>query len=353
MAVYLTHDPHAADLPLRPLVRYEYSPRGELVAVHGRDASQVRAFQYHPQWPGRMTAHAYAGRPAVRYVYNEAGKVVEQLRQGALSYRFDYAQDSTTVTDSLGRVSIYHFRGEGGLRRVVKLQEADGGVTQSRFDDSGRLLASIDALGRETHYELDVATGGLLSITQPDGLQSRFSYNAQGQIEQSTRPNGASDRFAYDAMARLASVTDALGHVTRYHYADERSEQPRSIEDARGGQKHLAWTSAGQLCSYTDCSGSVTRYRYDRWGKPRRRRARKARRPGRTTTSGAASLPERMVWAKPPAMRTTKQAISPASPRPMATSCSSSATSRASPGSITTAATPSGSTTTMRDAWCA
>ncbi|QNP47839.1 DUF6531 domain-containing protein [Diaphorobacter aerolatus] len=114
MAVYLTHDPHAADLPLRPLVRYEYSPRGELVAVHGRDASQGRAFQYHPQWPGRMTAHAYAGRPAVRYVYNEAGKVVEQLRQGALSYRFDYAQDSTTVTDSLGRVSIYHFRAKAG-----------------------------------------------------------------------------------------------------------------------------------------------------------------------------------------------------------------------------------------------
>lgn len=149
MAVHLTHDPHHPDLPNLPLVRYEYGPRGELVAVYGRDGSKGRAFQYHPQLLGRMTAHAYAGRPLVRYVYNEAGKVTEQLRQSALSYQFDYAEDSTTVTDSLGRVSIYYFKGKGGLRRVVKLQEADGSITQSRFDGNGRLLASIDALGRE------------------------------------------------------------------------------------------------------------------------------------------------------------------------------------------------------------
>ena len=58
MAVYLTHDPHEPDLPHHPLVRYEYSPRGELIAVYGRDGSRNRAFQYHPQLPGRMTAHA-------------------------------------------------------------------------------------------------------------------------------------------------------------------------------------------------------------------------------------------------------------------------------------------------------
>lgn len=266
MAVHLTHDPHEPDLPTQPLVRYEYSARGELIAVHGRDGSQTRVFQYHPQLPGRMTAHAYTGRPPVRYVYNETGKVIEQLRQGALSYRFDYAEDSTTVTDSIGRVSVYHFEGEAGLKRVAKLQEADGSITQSRFDASGRLTASIDALGRETHYELDVATGALLSITQPDGLQNRFSYNPLGQIAQSIRPNGAVDHYDYDEQGRLVSATDALGHITRYHYADARSEQPHTIEDAKGGHKHLTWSDTGQLTSYTDCSGSITRYRHDRWG---------------------------------------------------------------------------------------
>ncbi|QNP49485.1 RHS repeat protein [Diaphorobacter aerolatus] len=265
-AVYLTHDPHWPEPLTEPLVRYEYSARGELMAVYGRDGRLQRRFQYHPQWPGRMTGLVYAGRPEITYSYNEQGKVVELAKQGALSYRFEYAKDSTKTIDSLGRETVYHFEGEAGLRRVVKVQHPDGSITQSRFDPSGRQTSSIDALGRETQYELDVATGALLSITPPDGLQSRFSYNAQGQIDESTRPNGASDRYVYEAMGRLASVTDSLEHVTQYLYSDNVSEQPNAIIDARGGKKFFGWNGAGQLTSYTDCSGSITRYRYDHWG---------------------------------------------------------------------------------------
>ncbi|MBF5005996.1 DUF6531 domain-containing protein [Diaphorobacter caeni] len=267
-AVHLTHDPHWPEPLTEPLVRYEYSVRGELIAVYGRDGSQQRRFQYHPKMLGRMTALAYPGRPPVSYVYNEQGKVIELNHPGALSYHFDYAEDATTVTDSLGRTRVYHFKGEAGLRRVAKLQHADGSITQSRFDDSGRQLASIDALGRETRYELDISTGSLQSITQPDGMQIQFDYNMQGQIAFTTRENGAMDSYAYDELGRLASVTDALGHITRYHYADAGSEQPERIVDARGGTKHLTWSAADQLTSYTDCSGSVTRYRHDRWGQP-------------------------------------------------------------------------------------
>ncbi|MPM21493.1 Protein RhsC [bioreactor metagenome] len=265
-AVYLTHDPHHADVPQQPLVRYDYSAHGELTAVFGRDGSLLRRFQYHPQMLGRMTAHAYAGRSPVTYVYNEQGKVVEQIRQGALSYRFDYHEDSTTVIDSMGRESVYYFEGEAGLCRLVKMRHPDGSIAQDRFDASGRQTASIDALGRETQYDRDVATGRLLCITQHDGLQSRFNYNAQGQIEQSIRENGASDHYAYDPLGRLASVTNALGNTTRYRYADDSSEQPSIIIDARGGEKLCSWNQLGQLISYTDCSGSVTRYRYDRFG---------------------------------------------------------------------------------------
>lgn len=265
-AVYLARDPHWPELPAEPLVRYEYSQRGELIAVHGRDASLQRRFQYHPQLPGRMTAHAHAGRPPVGYIYSAQGKVIEQHRQGAPSYRFDYADDSTTVTDSLGRQTTYHFEGQAGLRRVVKLQHPDGSTTQSRFDASGRLTASIDPLGRETRYEPDIATGQLICLTLPDGKQSRWDYNAQGQVLLSLGPDGAREQLEYDALGRLTASTDPLGHATRYRYAGAQSEEPTTIEDARGGKKHLTWNAVGRLSSYSDCSGSTTRYTYDRWG---------------------------------------------------------------------------------------
>ncbi|QNP49124.1 DUF6531 domain-containing protein [Diaphorobacter aerolatus] len=271
MAVHLTYDPqdtdpHGAQPLPQLLVRYEYNPRGELVAVYGRDGSLQRSFQYHTELPGRMVAHAYAGREPVTYAYNETGKVVGQHRPGSLSYRFDYHPDSATVTDSLGRRKTYHFEGQAGLRRVVRIEQADGSTTQSRFDASGRLTASIDALGRETSFELDVATGALLSVTLPDGSQSRWDYNAQGQMVQSRSASGMTTRFVYDDQGRTASTSDALGNTTRYVYPDERSAQPSVVQDARGGEKHLTWNTAEQLIRYSDCSGSTTRYRYDRWG---------------------------------------------------------------------------------------
>ena len=152
------------------------------------------------------------------------------------------------------------------LQTADKLEQPDGSTTQSRFDASGRVTASIDALGRETHYELDVATGRLLGITSPDGSQTRWNYNAHGQIVHIVNPGGSSEHIEYDTKGRLTASIDALGHATRYHYAEPQSEVPNAIEDARRGQKHLTWNAAGLLTSYTDCSGSTTRYRYNRWG---------------------------------------------------------------------------------------
>ncbi|EHT0428204.1 RHS repeat protein, partial [Salmonella enterica] len=46
-AVWLTHDPAYPDnLPALPLVRYMYTPRGELSAVYDRSDTQVRSFTY-------------------------------------------------------------------------------------------------------------------------------------------------------------------------------------------------------------------------------------------------------------------------------------------------------------------
>ena len=266
MAVHLTHDPHYPERLAHPLVRYEYSARGELMTVYARDASVQRRFWYHPKLVGRMTAHAYAGREPVTYTYDESGKVIAHDRPGSLSYRFDYQAQATVVTDSLGRQNTYHFEGEGGLKRVVRQVAFDGGISQSRFDPSGRLLSSIDPLGRETRFDLDTATGAVLSITLPDGAQSSWNHNPHGQVILRRNTSGATERFEYDELGRPTATIDALGHITRTHYPNEETEQPNTIEDAKGGFKLLTWTSTQQLASYTDCSGSVTRYRYNRWG---------------------------------------------------------------------------------------
>ncbi|HGV3678810.1 TPA: RHS element protein, partial [Escherichia coli] len=61
-AVWLTHDPeYPENLPAAPLVRYGWTPRGELAAVYDRSGKQVRSFTYDDKYRGRMVAHHRAG----------------------------------------------------------------------------------------------------------------------------------------------------------------------------------------------------------------------------------------------------------------------------------------------------
>ncbi|HHH6080116.1 TPA: DUF6531 domain-containing protein, partial [Escherichia coli] len=177
-AVWLMHDPaYPESLPAAPLVRYTYTEAGELLAVYDRSNTQVRAFTYDAQHPGRMVAHRYAGRPEMRYRYDDTGRVVEQLNPAGLSYRYLYEQDRITVTDSLNRREVLHTEGGAGLKRVVKKELADGSVTRSGYDAAGRLTAQTDAAGRRTEYGLNVVSGDITDITTPDGRETKFYYN--------------------------------------------------------------------------------------------------------------------------------------------------------------------------------
>ena len=134
-AVWLTHDPeYPENLPAAPLVRYGWTPRGELAVVYDRSGKQVRSFTYDDKYRGRMVAHRHTGRPEICYRYDSDGRVTEQLNPAGLNYTYQYEKDRITITDSLDRREVLHTQGEAGLKRVVKKEHADGSVTQSQFD---------------------------------------------------------------------------------------------------------------------------------------------------------------------------------------------------------------------------
>ncbi|WP_330985184.1 MULTISPECIES: DUF6531 domain-containing protein, partial [Enterobacterales] len=265
--VWLTHDPeYPQDLPARPLVRYAYSPRGELTAVHDRSGVQTRHFAYDEAYPGRMVAHHYAGRPATQYRYDAAGRVTAQHNPAGLSYAYVYEKDRVIITDSLKRQEVLHTEGEGGLKRVVKKVFADGSVTHSEFDPYGRLVAQTDAAGRKTAFRLSPGSGLLDAIVSPDGRITTFSYSPQRQLIRTTYPDGLRSQREYDAQGRLTAETDRHGDTVRYTFDSPRNELPATREDATGSQQKMAWNCYGQLLTSTDCSGYQTRYEYDRFG---------------------------------------------------------------------------------------
>lgn len=265
--VWLTHDPEYPDnLPAKPLARYEYSPRGELVAVYDRSNTVVRDFVYDAKHPGRMVAHRHTGRPQTTYHYDAAGRVTAQRNPAGLSYAYAYEKNSITLTDSLKRREVLHTEGDGGLNRVVKQERADGSATHSEYDPAGRLIAQTDAASRRTEYRLSPGSGLLKEIITPDGRRTELYYNSQRQLTSTVYPDGLKTRQEYDDRGRLTSETTRNGSTTRYFYDDPCCEHPCAIEDPTGSKKQMVWSRYGQLLEYTDCSGYRTHYVYDRFG---------------------------------------------------------------------------------------
>ncbi|UKJ22847.1 DUF6531 domain-containing protein [Enterobacter mori] len=266
-AVWLVHDPEYPDnLPAEPLVRYAYTPRGELAAVYDRGGVQVRSFTYDDKHPGRMTAHGHAGRPQTTYRYDDAGRVVAQHNPEGLSYTYGYEKNSVIITDSLNRREVLHTEGEGGLKRVIKEEKADGSAITREFDNAGRMVAMTDAAGRKTEYRLNIASGNVTEIVTPDGRSVRFSYNDQRQLISTTGTDGLRSQQAFDDRGRLTQEKSRSGEITRYFYDDPHSDMPSATVDATGSKKSMTWNRYGQLLTFTDCSGYQTRYEYNRVG---------------------------------------------------------------------------------------
>ncbi|EFM9816246.1 DUF6531 domain-containing protein, partial [Escherichia coli] len=255
-AVWLTHDPAYPDeQPTAPLARYTYTAGGELRAVYDRSGTQVRGFTYDAEHAGRMVAHHYAGRPESCYRYDDTGRVTEQVNPEGLDYRFEYGESRVIITDSLNRREVLYTEGEGGLKRVVKKEHADGSITRSEYDEAGRLKAQTDAAGRRTEYSLHMASGAVTAVTGPDGRTVRYGYNSQRQVTSVTYPDGLRSSREYDEKGRLTAETSRSGETTRYSYDDPASELPTGIQDATGSTKQMAWSRYGQLLAFTDCSG--------------------------------------------------------------------------------------------------
>ncbi|UGS42594.1 RHS element core protein [Pseudocitrobacter corydidari] len=266
-SVWLIHDPeYPENLPAAPLVRYDWTPRGELAAVCDRSGTQIRSFTYDDKYRGRMVAHRYAGRPEMRYRYDDIGRVTEQRNPAGLSYTYQYEKNRITITDSLNRREVLHTQDEAGLKRVVKKEQADGSIIQNRFDAVGRLQSQTDAAGRITEYHSSVVTGLVTCITTPDGRESTFCYDDQNQLTSATGPDGLEIRRKYDEYGRMMQETARNGDVTRYSYDNPHSELPTATADATGSVRQMTWSRYGQLLAFTDCSGYQTRYEYDRFG---------------------------------------------------------------------------------------
>ena len=273
------HDP--ASGRNHPLVRYEYSEAGDLVAAFD-PLDAPRSFDYRQH---RMLRHTDRLGLSFHYAYDEQWRVVHSWGDGGLyDYRFAYDNllGDVEVTDSLGHTTLVKFD-----EYRLPLCEIDplGGVTVFEYDEVGRTTAVVDPEGLRTEFAYD-ERGNLLQLTRPDGstLQTQYDeddrpiavidplqatwrqrWDERGLLVEQTSPLGATSAYAYDAHGQLTACTNALGAITALHY--DRHGQLQALVDPLGARSAFRHDALGRLLEQTDAAEQRTCHDYDAKGR--------------------------------------------------------------------------------------
>jgi RHS repeat-associated protein len=180
---------------------------------------------------GRELARAL---PAVRSQWQRdaAGRPTVHLVDGAtplraVGYQWDANDRLRSIIDSERGPSTYRHDALGNLAWAtypdgttdLRLPDAVGNLfrTETRTDReygrAGQLLVARSPQG-ETRYSYD-AEGNLLTKTEPSGACWHYTWNAAGMLAAAKRPDGSTVSFAYDALGRRVSKT-YRGQTTRW-----------------------------------------------------------------------------------------------------------------------------------------
>ncbi|SDW83062.1 RHS repeat-associated core domain-containing protein [Saccharopolyspora shandongensis] len=256
-ALYLREADNGEDLLL---MRYEYADQ-RLTGVVNASGLPLK-FEYDQA--GRITSWTDRNAHWYRYTYDRQGRCVGTEGSGGfLTGTFEYEEDVTRLTNSLGHVTTFHLNEK---RQVVREIDPLGGETLSEWDAYDRLLSRTDPLGRTVRREYD-EQGNLIAVTRPDGSQFRFEYNNSNLPIITISADGAATRREYDEHGNLIKIVDPLGAVTSYTH-DERGNVS-TIRDPLGNVRRIETDQAGMPVKITDPIGNSRLLERDGFGRVR------------------------------------------------------------------------------------
>ncbi|MFJ4783211.1 DUF6531 domain-containing protein [Streptomyces sp. NPDC088794] len=281
------------------LLRYGYSPEGNLTEIHNSSGLPYRLTYDDRE---RVTSWTDRNGSWYRYTYDALDRCIRgEGADGFLSCAVVYDEDvrETRYTNSLGHTTVHRYN---DLLQRTEVTDALGRTVRTEWDRHNRQVSRTDASGHTTTFEYD-PRGNLVTITRPDGYRTTAEYDeldlpvrvveadgavwqqnfdARGNRLRTVDPAGNSRQYAYDGQGRLTAVTDALGHVRRTernpeglsvgetdalgHTTVARRDafgRITSVVDASGGVEHMGWTVEGAPAWRVAADGSRESWEWD------------------------------------------------------------------------------------------
>ena len=223
--------------PAGNAVRYGYDAVGDLVTVTDQ--------------AGLVTRLTYdAGRP------HYLGEVFDPLGNRAVRTEYDNSGRVVAVVDANGNRTTQGFDAASNTETVT---DPLGQVTTLVYDDRGNVLSETDPLGHTTLRTYD-SNDNVLTVADPLGRVTRYTFDARGNRTSVTDPLGNLTSYEYDRFGNVTKVTDPLGRETVSLY-DEQGNPIGSV-DAAGSITVRVNDATGRPLFETDANGNTTAYTY-------------------------------------------------------------------------------------------
>ncbi|MFE5339766.1 RHS repeat-associated core domain-containing protein [Isoptericola sp. NPDC056578] len=234
-----------------------------------------------------------SGKETMAVNYASAGVVSSLAKSGQTARIF------TRSTTALGGITVSAVENNGvnaklyqldAFNRIVRQEDALGGVQRWEYDDYGRLLKYFDEAGGGLAFDYDDAGHITRRSTwrEPDKYTSQcYSYHESndarsGKLRSVSDPRYLSCddplvSYEYDEEGRLseeiigeqANAEDAPR--TRYTYSEGTTAVPRgrlsAVELPSGAKTIYTYGTSGFLTSYKNPDGLETAYTYDALGR--------------------------------------------------------------------------------------
>lgn len=312
------NDPLSTTDPLGKTIAYEYDSRGNRIAVidelgrrtsanvdsQGRSISitnaSAKTWQFtfgsfetpiritHPDGKYRDLLSAVDGK-AIGFI-NENGDSVTFTRDGngrdtgavnpqgartALVYADGFLKQHT---DEMDRVTKFEYDEQG---RMIRQMDALGGISSIEFDGNSRITARIDSRGNKTQYEYDVngrltkiilangstaknvydASGNLIREIDAAGFITTHVYDPLGRMVQTMMPDGSTLSNTYNELGLVIASSGPRGETTTYQYDSAR--QLTQMTDPMQGIYRWEYDTTGNVVAMTDPRGNINRQTYD------------------------------------------------------------------------------------------
>jgi RHS repeat-associated protein len=195
------------------------------------------------------------GNAVFTNTFDVNGRVVSQSDAAANTFTLAFAtaaSSQTTVTDPTSAKAVHTYA--AGTRDLTALTDGLGNTLALSYDAAHRRTKRVDQNGGALTFAYDPASGGLSSVTFPDGSTKTITYSAAMSggfafydVSQIQFPDGSTEQLAYNAAGLVTSFVDRSGGQWSFTY--DAAGRPLTRVFPNGGVASYTWNANETLAT--------------------------------------------------------------------------------------------------------